>query len=361
MHTTPHAAPPRRRFRTAWRALLLLVVAAACRTLTSADVSVKNAPLDLVVTTLDRPRMQVTQTISRELAQLHAATADPETTIGVFCGSAGAPVRTFGSALRDAAESYLLTFRQFFSQDEIDTIQRAVTILNLALGFPAGANTEICKGILGAATSVTTATRDPNMLADLDATLRSWPLDGHRCLTLTLSPSQPDGAPLNWSFVTADINDAAVVQYIEPNRAWSDIYDPHCAVGTTWNPPTTFPWCGHYESTGFGPVKRCYRATGNDATVGFKSGLTGDFSVDVDGLQRLDAVDSHTFSAATSDGSGTFLFVGGPKVGTAFGPASYGEQRWSNSPFGPILRWGVYNFLTGLFYPSGGWAQDLGA
>ncbi len=125
-------------------------------------------------------------------------------------------------------------------------------------------------------------------------------------------------------------------------------------------PPTPISWCGHTgKSDQYGPLRYCYRGTTASAEAGFYSPLTGGFSPAVGPWPTRDTA-VHEFWSATIDSPDVFYFVGGPSVDTGYGPVSYGEQRWPTSGFGPVLRWGAFNFLTGKFYPSHGWMQDLG-
>lgn len=129
---------------------------------------------------------------------------------------------------------------------------------------------------------------------------------------------------------------------------------------TTTIPVRPISWCGHTaNSDPFGPLRYCYRGTTSRAEAGFYSPLTGDFSVAVGPWPTRDA-SVHQFWSETINSTDVFMFVGGPSVDTGVGPVSYGEQRWPNSGFGPVVRWGAFNFLTGKFYPSHGWMQDLG-
>jgi hypothetical protein len=73
------------------------------------------------------------------------------------------------------------------------------------------------------------------------------------------------------------------------------------------------------------------------------------------------SISAYSGSSISDDGSGTFTFYGGPKIGTPYGAASFGEQRWPTSGFGPLIRWGNFNFITNHFYPSSDWMPDSGA
>lgn len=118
-------------------------------------------------------------------------------------------------------------------------------------------------------------------------------------------------------------------------------------------------WCGNLFPTDFGPIARCTRSDPSSLYYGNFSPLTGGFTRIVGPLSAIDRIE-HSGSYPSSDGSGTFLFYGGPQVSTPFGPSSYGEQRWNNPVYGPLIRMGNVNFITGQFYPDGGWLQDIG-
>ncbi len=118
-------------------------------------------------------------------------------------------------------------------------------------------------------------------------------------------------------------------------------------------------WCGNLFPTSFGPIARCTKTDPSRVYYGNFSPLTGGFTHIIGPLAVSDP-NEHAGSYASSEGSGTFQFFGGPTVSTAFGPTSYGEQRWQNPVYGPLIRLGNVNFLTGRFYPDGGWLQNLG-
>lgn len=362
--------------RQGWRravatgAAALVITTAACRTLDSNDVGVRDAPLEMFGVRIVRPRLQLTQTLSAELAALQRA-SDSQAALAIFCASAAGRVRAFGTEMQRTINVQILGNAHLvplLGRREQRRIADALTQLNRGLALPSTLDAELCKGILGAA-SLDPRTANRAMLNDLHRTVRDWPAGSKRCLTLTLSPSEPDDAPLNWSFVTADRADAAAVQYTDPSRSFDDIYDSACVPGTTWAsppppppPPPPAPWCGRLALTNpYGPVRRCYRPeAGGNVSIGFHSPLTGDYARELGPFARAD--NSHSFSrmAGAIDGSGTFLFVGGPVVRTGFGDISYGEQRWPNSGYGPVVRWGAFSLSTQHFHPSHGWMQDLG-
>jgi hypothetical protein len=122
---------------------------------------------------------------------------------------------------------------------------------------------------------------------------------------------------------------------------------------------TETSWCGNLYPTGFGPIARCTKTDPTSLFYGNFSPLTGGFTHTVGPLTAIDRRE-HDGSYPSNDGSGTFPFFGGPKVNTAFGAASYGEQRWANPVYGPLIREGSVNFITNQFYPDGGWLQDTG-
>jgi hypothetical protein len=92
--------------------------------------------------------------------------------------------------------------------------------------------------------------------------------------------------------------------------------------------------------------------------VGNYAVLTGSFTPVLSGLV-VPTNNPQCFQSVSDDGAGTWLFCGGPTADTAYGPASYGEQRL-NIGYGPFVRWGRFNYLTGRFYAETGWMQDLG-
>src|SRR5581483_5279023 len=122
---------------------------------------------------------------------------------------------------------------------------------------------------------------------------------------------------------------------------------------------TETSWCGNLFPTNFGPIARCTKTDPSSLFYGNFSPLTGGFGHITGPWSAIDRRE-HSGNYPSSDGSGTFTFHGGPQISTAYGPASYGEQRWANPVYGPLIRMGIVNFLTGQFYPDGGWLQDIG-
>ena len=122
---------------------------------------------------------------------------------------------------------------------------------------------------------------------------------------------------------------------------------------------TSAPGCGHFASTGFGAVSSCNTQEGSLSFSEFASGISC-LRTPSSHASIMGSNVAYTGSSITSDGSGTFNFFGGPKVSTIYGAASFGEQRVIGG-FGPLVRWGNFNFVTNRFTPSSAWMVDAGA
>jgi hypothetical protein len=124
---------------------------------------------------------------------------------------------------------------------------------------------------------------------------------------------------------------------------------------------TTATGCGHAGNTGYGPLANCSGLFSDGVTVATRtaSGVTCQFHND--GTYPIESSAARYRGLAVSDdGSGMYMFYGGPKVTTAFGTTSYGEQRWVAPGYGPLVRWGNFNFEVNRFFPGGDWMADTG-
>lgn len=128
--------------------------------------------------------------------------------------------------------------------------------------------------------------------------------------------------------------------------------------------PTPF-WGIHCPPRGYlfgayGPVARSTQIDGNRARFGFFSpGRNGKADSYVWSTAWMPIWSGSTGEIvarveATDHQSGAFY--GYASVESAYGPVSWGTQYWFISGSGYTAwfgRWGVYNLLTGLFYPDG--------
>ena len=124
--------------------------------------------------------------------------------------------------------------------------------------------------------------------------------------------------------------------------------------------PAAVPDCGHTAGTGYGPLTFC-----NSLIMGavVYPELVSTFSCNRPLGNYYTTVGSavrYAGSSISSDDGRSYQFYGGPKVSTGYGPTSYGEQRWANPVYGPLLRWGNFNFNANRFFPSSSWQADLG-
>lgn len=213
----------------------LVAIIAGCRTLGSADVQIKSVPITFLGIRLDRPRMELTQTVSSDLAYFYNAVYnhDADSVVGVFCDSAGARARAFMTAIHDQLVLWAFSYGSALPSSTLGELANALSAINQALALPASQNALICRGLLGS-TRLDPNNRNAALLPDLGGLLRNWDVNAKQCLTLTVSLSKPDGAVLNWSYVTSDLNNATAIQYANPTRAWVDIYDTKCALGAAW-------------------------------------------------------------------------------------------------------------------------------
>ncbi len=118
------------------------------------------------------------------------------------------------------------------------------------------------------------------------------------------------------------------------------------------------PGCGHTASTAYGPVSYCNQAAAGVDAAGLASAVSCIITPDLT-LPIVGPAVAYAGSSVSTDGAGTFQFFGGPQVSTAYGPASFGEQR-RGSGCSAMIRWGSFNFIVGKFFPSGAWMPDAG-
>jgi hypothetical protein len=133
------------------------------------------------------------------------------------------------------------------------------------------------------------------------------------------------------------------------------------------DPPPLYRTCPHAADAGaYGTLWRCWEKWEGFSRLGYYSHRNGgSFTIAIDWLQIRDDLGAPP-SRVQSEGDLFFNYVGGPFVQTpGFGPVSYGQQQWPDSPYGPLVRWGAYTppvppAQYGLFHPDGGWREDRG-
>jgi hypothetical protein len=111
--------------------------------------------------------------------------------------------------------------------------------------------------------------------------------------------------------------------------------------------------CWTSLSTGYGPVWVCTLYSGNNGRAALYSPLTGQYSYQTGWLQAGVETTNAGVVSATDGYRGYFL--GGSRLSTAYGSASFGAQYQGSSYTAPRARYGWYNLITRQFYPSSGW------
>jgi hypothetical protein len=103
--------------------------------------------------------------------------------------------------------------------------------------------------------------------------------------------------------------------------------------------------------TGYGPVKMCYQYADGREQAGYYSTIQGSFAP-LTGLLPIGDHGAFSFTATASDGRVGDVHLG-DQLQTGYGPASWGIQyKFANHS---LARFGSYNAVTGLFYPSSGY------
>lgn len=109
--------------------------------------------------------------------------------------------------------------------------------------------------------------------------------------------------------------------------------------------------CGVYIYGGFGPVRMCIRPVGSSsAQMYYHSMVTGkDTSI----TGPLQIVDHEVWARIVQAEDGTVAWFGGfALLNTAYGGVRWGSQFQESRR---LARFGSYNVVTRLFYPSSGW------
>jgi hypothetical protein len=111
-----------------------------------------------------------------------------------------------------------------------------------------------------------------------------------------------------------------------------------------------YPWL----DTAYGPIGQCSLSDGVLSQVGFYSPLTDAFNAQGDPLPISPG------GAFCVEDSLTGCFV----VQTVYGNVMYMTEYWDNPQYGPIARWGNFNFDAnggaGQWFPAPDWhVQDL--
>lgn len=104
-------------------------------------------------------------------------------------------------------------------------------------------------------------------------------------------------------------------------------------------------------STGYGAVAQATQisSAGADARYGMYSPITGDFAPSTDWMKMIDNKWVEFSAVKSTDG------VEAPIKGYATVHTPLGKASWVTQYFFGYGRWGIYNFVTGLFYPQGDW------
>jgi hypothetical protein len=106
-----------------------------------------------------------------------------------------------------------------------------------------------------------------------------------------------------------------------------------------------------YLSTGYGAVAQATQLSvaGADARYGMYSPITGAFQPSTDWMDLVKNRWIEEDSVKATDN------VVAPVKGYASVNTPYGEASWVTQYYFGYGRWGIYNLVTGLFYPSGDW------
>ncbi len=221
--------------------------------------------------------------------------------------------------------------------------------------YPRATPAEVAERIMAFATpdAVFDAVEEtPNLLLFMEG-------DSPSTTTTTLRPTTTTTTTLRPSTTTTTLRPATTTTTTTLRATTTTTRTRTTSTTTTTLPKPKYVWCGNQAGTDVGPVRRCYRKDPVNIYLGFHSPLTGGWSRSGGQLTTTNTKTYKVTRAPSSDGSGSFDFYGGYQV-AAFGGVSYGEQRQANPVFGPLLRWGNYNFQTRMFYPDGGWRVDHG-
>lgn len=109
--------------------------------------------------------------------------------------------------------------------------------------------------------------------------------------------------------------------------------------------------CGFAISTGFGPVRMCIRPVrSSTAQMYYHSDITGR-NTNITG--ELEVLDPSLWAGPVKATDGTVAMMGAfARLSTAYGGARWGMQFQESRR---LARFGSYNVVTRLFYPSSGW------
>jgi hypothetical protein len=111
--------------------------------------------------------------------------------------------------------------------------------------------------------------------------------------------------------------------------------------------------CWTSLGTGYGPVWVCTLYSGSSGRAALYSPLTGNYSYSSPWVRSGTETTNSGMVTATDGYRGYFL--GGSRLSTAYGAASYGVQYRGSSRTASQGRIGWYNLVTRQFYPGSGW------